>query len=400
MLRKILFLSSALCLLIVSVWAQAPAAVPAGAQQPAPAIVSPVVSDDHRVSVWFRAPNAKEVILNWQGRRSPMQKDSQGNWSFTTEPLAPDFYAYYFIVDGVNITDPNNPLMSPRMQGTPSSLAHVPGPPSLGWELNEEVSHGVVSHHWYKSAIIGDTRDFYVYTPAGYDPSGKKEYPVLFLLHGLFEEPTTWMTSGRANVILDNLIAQGKARPMIVVTTLGYGLPLKDLVDRSAMSGPSSKANFSRAVIEEVLPAVEKMYHVSRDKQLHAIAGGSMGGATALYIGLNHPDQFAWVAGFSSALVEYSIGVPEVNGKPAPVDGVLFAKIFPNLDAEVNSQLRLLWVACAVDDGLLGVNRQFKDWLKGKNIQFTSIETPGAHTWQVWRHNLTELAPLLFQAKK
>jgi enterochelin esterase-like enzyme len=400
MLRKILFLSSVFCLLISSVWAQAPAGAPARApQMGASSIHSPVVSDDGRVTIRFRAPNAKEVILNLLGRH-PMQKDDQGIWSFTTDPLPPDYYPYSIIVDGMNLADSSNPLSSPRLQSAPGSLVHVPGPASLSWELNENVPHGTISHNWYKSTIIGDTRDFYVYTPAGYDPSGKTKYPVLFLLHGLTEEAAAWMTVGRANVILDNLIAQGKAKPMIVVSTLGYGLPLRDLVDRSAMSGPRSKANFSKAVIEEVLPTVEKTYHVSKNSNMHAIAGLSMGGATTFYIGLNHPDQFAWVAGLSSALVEYNIGEPEVKGSPAPITDVLFAKIFPSLEAKINSRLRLLWVACGTDDGLLGVNRQFKDWLKGKNIQFSSIETPGAHTWMVWRRNLTELAPLLFQTKK
>ena len=362
-------------------------------------VQSPVVSADGRVTVQFRAPNAKEVVLNLWGRH-PMQKDGQGVWSFTTDPLPADIYPYNIIVDGINVTDANNPLYSPSFQRAPGSLVLVPGPAKMSWELSEDVPHGIVSHHWYKSAAIGDTRDFFVYTPANYNPSKKTEYPVLFLLHGLTEEASAWMTVGRANVILDNLIAQGKAKPMILVSTLGYGLPIKELTDRSAMSGRRSKDNFSKAVIEEILPMVEKSYHVSKKSDMHAIAGLSMGGATSYYIGLNHPEVFAWVAGLSSALVEYNIDEPKVDGKDAPINDALFSKIFPNLDSKVNSQLRLLWNSCGAEDGLLGVNKQFREWLKGKNIQFTPIDTPGQHTWMVWRRNLTDLAPLLFQPKK
>lgn len=400
MLRKALVLLLVAGLVLAHVRAQAPTGVPAATVPTSPSPVrSPVVSDDNRVTVRLRAPNAREVILNLLGRHS-MQKDDQGVWSFTTDPLPPDYYPYSIIVDGLTVADPSNPLASPRLQAAPGSLVHVPGPASLSWELNADTPHGVVSHHWYTSTIIGDTRDFYVYTPAGYDPSGKTQYPVLVLLHGLTEDAAAWMTVGRAHVILDNLIAQGRAKPMIAISTCGYGLPLTDLVDRAAMAGPRSKANFSRALIEEVLPAVEKTYHVSTSASMHAIAGLSMGGATAFYVGLNHPEQFAWVAGLSSALVEYTIGEPDVEGRAAPVTDAVFAKIFPTLDATLNSRLRLLWIACGSDDGLLGVNRQFKNWLKSTHVQFSSVETPGAHTWMVWRRNLTDLAPLLFQPQK
>jgi enterochelin esterase-like enzyme len=145
---------------------------------------------------------------------------------------------------------------------------------------------------------------------------------------------------------------------------------------------------------------VEKNYHVSKGSGMHAIAGLSMGGATSYFVGLNHPEAFAWVAGLSSALVEYNIDEPLVDGKPAPITDALFAKFFPDLDAKANSQFRLIWNSCGTEDGLLGVNKQFREWLKSKNIQFMPVETPGQHTWMVWRKNLEALAPLLFQDKK
>ena len=152
-----------------------------------------------------------------------MQKDDSGVWSVTTEPLEPDYYGYSFLADGVGLIDPRNPLMKPNLLGT-QSMVHVPGPPSLPWEIND-VPHGVVHHHFYKSGVVGDQRDYYVYTPPRYDPASKKTYPVLYLLHGFSDDASGWTAVGRANVILDNLLAQQKAKPMIVVMTLGYGAP-------------------------------------------------------------------------------------------------------------------------------------------------------------------------------
>jgi hypothetical protein len=152
-LRRILFTNSMLCLMLIpSVWAQAPVGAPAGVRQMGePPVHSPVVSDDDRVTVRFRAPNAKEVILNLQGCY-PMQKNDQGIWSFTTDPLTPEIYGYSIVVDGLSLADPGNPLVSPRFQAAPSSLVVVPGPTKMSWEMNEDVAHGVVSHQWYKSA--------------------------------------------------------------------------------------------------------------------------------------------------------------------------------------------------------------------------------------------------------
>src|SRR5581483_1511216 len=196
---------------------------PAQAVEPAP-ITSPDVLPDHRVTFRLRAPNAKEVALDLEGAKPiPMQKDEQGVWSVTTNPLEPDFYGYNFVVDGVHFTDPANPVMKPNLLNV-SSEVHVPGPSSLPWEVND-VPHGIVHQHFYKSGVVGDERDFYVYTPPGYEAKSKTKYPVLYLLHGFSDDASGWTAVGRANVILDNLIAQGKAKPMVVVMPLGYGAP-------------------------------------------------------------------------------------------------------------------------------------------------------------------------------
>src|SRR5882672_3736201 len=201
---------------------------------PAP-VVSPEVQSDNRVTFRFRAPNVKEVAVSLEGapKGLTMQKDEQGVWSVTTEPLTPDFYGYAFVADGVHLIDPSNPLMKPNLLNTTSQV-HVPGA-SLPWEVGD-VPHGEVHHHFYKSGVVGDERDFYVYTPPGYDPNAKKLYPVLYLLHGFSDDASGWTAVGRAHVILDNLIAQGKAKPMLIVMTLGYGAP--EIVSRSAQAGP------------------------------------------------------------------------------------------------------------------------------------------------------------------
>ena len=252
--------------------------------------------------------------------------------------------------------------------------------------------------------MIGDNRDYYVYTPPGYDSHRKEPYPVFFVLHGLGDDAAGWLTAGAANVILDNLINQGKAKPMIMVNTLGYGTPDGP---RGAM-GPTMIPTFAKALVDEVLPQVEKMYHVTKDRSQRAIAGLSMGGAESLYTGLHNVDKFAYIGSFSGAFVMW----PRANPAPPPAPGqggrggrgpaamevADFDKNFPGLTAKTASPVKLIWIACGTDDGLIGVNRQFKTWLKSKDIPFTDLEVPGyAHVWPLWRRNLAELAPLLFQ---
>jgi len=356
--------------------------------QPAPrpaAIISPEVHPDNTVTFRFRDPNAKAVMLAREGAKAvPMQKDDSGVWSVTTDPLEPDYYGYTFQADGVGLLDPGNSAFKPNLRGVNSEV-HVPGPPSLPWEIND-VPHGVVQHHFYKSAIIGDQRDYFVYTPPGYDPKSKQRYPVFYLFHGYSDDASGWTAVGRANVILDNLIAQGTAKPMLLVMTLGYGAP--EIVARTgggSLSNPELRDKnynlFRDALFNEVIPQVEKEYRAQADRKSRAIAGLSMGGAESLYIGLNGLDRFAWIGAFSA------------GGSSAEYD-----KTYPKLDEKANRQIQLLWIACGTEDGLMAGNRRFREWLKTKGIHVTEIETPGMHTWMVWRRNLAAFAPLLFQA--
>jgi enterochelin esterase-like enzyme len=349
-----------------------------------PPLVSPEVHADRSVTFRFRAPNVKEVAVSIEGSSKPlpMQKDDQGVWSVTSDPLAPDYYGYSFTADGVGLFDPSNHSIKPNFLYRASEM-HVPGPASLSWEIGA-VPHGEIHHHFYKSGVVGDDRDFFVYTPPGYHPRGNQTYPVLYLLHGFSDDASAWTAVGRANVILDNLIAQGKAKAMLIVMPLGYGEP-KVLEPHSGVFHDPviTQRNFDKfreALLTEVIPQVESAYLVKKDRNARAIAGLSMGGSESLLTGLNTLNQFAWIGAFSSGGIS-----PE------------FDKDFPALDSKSNQQIHLLWIACGTDDHLIDVNRNFRNWLASKGIKHADIETPGAHTWMVWRRNLTEFAPLLFR---
>ena len=244
--------------------------------------------------------------------------------------------------------------------------------------------HGEIHHHFYKSTVAGDDRDYYVYTPPGYDPAARKTYPVLYLLHGFSDDASGWTAVGHANVILDNLIAQRKAKPMIVVMPLGYGTMEMIRLGWNAWSHTDVRdrnfTKFSAALLTEVMPRVEKEYRITKDRNARAIAGLSMGGSESLLTGLNNLDKFSWIGAFSSG------GIPDE-----------FQKDFPALDARANQQLHLLWIACGTEDRLITINRNLREWLKTKGVKETEIETPGMHTWMVWRRNLAEFAGLLFR---
>ena len=356
----------------------------ASPQTPPPALTTPEVHSDNSVTFRFRAPDAQEVKLAREGAQPlAMQKDDSGIWTVNTTPLPPDYYGYSIIVDGQRLIDPYNALLKPNLLNTENTV-HVPGPPSLPWELND-VPHGEVHHHFYRSAVANDERDFYVYTPPGYNASEKKTYPVLYLLHGYSDDASGWTAVGRANVILDNLIAQAKAKPMIVVMPLGYGTMEMFRVGWGGISNhpevrEQNLTKFRQALLTEVMPQVESEYHIRKERDSRAIAGLSMGGSESLLTGLNNLDKFAWVGAFSA------------GGLPEPFD-----KNFPGFEASANQKLHLLWIACGTEDRLITANRNLREWLKTKGIQHTDIETPGMHTWMVWRRNLAEFSGLLFR---
>jgi enterochelin esterase-like enzyme len=364
----------------------------AAARQTPPApVISPEVLADRRATFRLRAPNAKDVSVQIDGVSKPlvMQKDEAGIWSATTEPLAPNYYGYTFFVDGVAMFDPSNSATKPNFLYRASEL-HVPpasansgDSASPAWEI-ADVPHGEIHHHFYRSKVVGDDRGYFVYTPPGYDPRGKQTYPVLYLLHGYSDDANAWTAVGRANVILDNLIARGKAKPMLIVMPLGYGAPEILLPSSGGFEVPGiTQRNFDRfreTLLTEVIPRVETEYLAIKDRDSRAIAGLSMGGAESLLTGLNTLNEFAWIGAFSS------------GGITADFD-----KEFPGLGANANARLRLLWIACGTDDRLIEINRTLRAWLTSKGIRHIDVETPGAHTWLVWRRNLIEFAPQLFR---
>jgi enterochelin esterase family protein len=365
---------------------------------PAP-VRSPEISSDGKVTFRLRAPDAKEVEVTGLGQQPiMMMKDDEGVWSATTDTLKPELYTYNFRLDGVSIMDPANPVRKTAYAGVGNSLLRIPGDSVLD---PAPVPHGTVAHHFYHSALIGAERDYYVYTPPNYDSSGKETYPVFFVLHGLGDDAAAWTNVGDANTILDNLINSGKAKPMIMVNTLGYGTP----EGPSTAMSPTMIPTFARALVEEVLPQVEKEYHVAKNRDSRAIAGLSMGGAESFYIGLNNIDKFAWVGSMSGAFVMWPRANPQPlavagggRGGPRKMEIADFEKNFPNLTAKSAANLKLLWMACGTEDGLLAVNRQFAEWMKSKDIHFTEKEVPKyAHIWPLWRQNLAELAEVVFQ---
>src|ERR1022692_3154988 len=345
--------------------------------------VGPEVAADGRVTFRLRAPNAREVRVQYEGQTEAgtMQKDEQGVWSLVTPPLEPDLYVYSFLVDGLRTIDLNNPLFKYNLLNS-DSMVHVPGPASLPWEVND-VPRGELHRHFYKSTATGEECDFYVYTPPGYEIT-RHRYPVLYLLHGFSDDASGWTVAGRENVIMDNLIARGEAKPMVVVMPLGYG---RMEIVRQGWPGVSSPETWGRnldqfraRLLDEVMPQVEKSYRISSNRKDRAIAGLSMGGAESLFVGLTEQDRFAWIGAFSSGGM-----------------GTNFFGMFPALDSKANERLRLLWISCGKDDSLFQSNKALVQWLESKDVHCTWTEVPGAHAWRVWRRNLAAFTSLLFR---
>jgi enterochelin esterase family protein len=340
-------------------------------------VASPEVHADRRVTFRVRATNAAEVTLlgDWMApeTKEAMTRDAQGVWSATVGPLKPGLAIYTFTIDGVTTPDPVNPRIKLRAR-TSASLVDVPGNPPELWEARD-VPHGKVEVNWEKSRVTGDTRAYNVYTPPGYKAGGWKRYPVLYLLHGNNDTAAGWTDVGKANFILDNLIAEKRAVPMIVVMPFGHAVPY---------GGPQSNntATVERYLIEEIMPQVEKKYRVARDRESRAIVGLSMGGGHALHIGLSHLNRFSAVAAFSS-------GVP-------PRLEARFTSLLENPDV-TNKKLKMLWIGCGRQDPAFERSKKLSELLTSRGIRNTFHATDGLHNFDIWRRYLVEVAPLLFR---
>ena len=390
----------------------------AAAQARRPALVSPEIASDNRVTFRYLAPEASEAVLagEWPGgAKIPMKKDEQGVWSVTTGPLPPEWWGYAYLVNGVKTLDPQSPRIKRDTAKFDSTLI-VPGAESMLFAVTE-VPHGTVSAIWCPSPSLKLTRRMIVYTPPGYE-GGAERYPVLYLLHGAGGDEEEWTGQGRTAQILDNVIAQGKAKPMIVVMPNGHAAqsvtpalaapatPGTNTGQPSDASRLAPYALFPDSLLADVIPFVEKTYRTAAGRDNRAIAGLSMGGSQALYAGLRHLDRFAWVASFSGAFVIWPGAMTAIPADSGP-SGVgagwglnmkAVEATFPGLTQESAAQLKLFYISCGTDDGLIVSGRQFTGWLKSRKIRFIEVETPGyAHVWSYWRKSLVDLAPRLFR---
>ncbi|MCU1222273.1 MAG: hypothetical protein JWQ42_366 [Edaphobacter sp.] len=354
--------------------------------QQAPAFKSTEVHADGSVTFRYDDPSAArvELILEDRPGKLSMRRGSSGIWSVTTPPLKPEIYGYRFSVDGQPKThhDPQNPAVRYA-----NNLITVSGNPPQPWEVGG-VSHGNITRHTYTTKIVlglpENQSEYVVYTPPGYKAKAAKPYPVLYLLHCWGDRPDSWNRFGQANIIFDNLIAQGRAKPMVVVMPLGYG-DMKFAADYAVWDDPATVDHnlrlFSQALLTEVLPQVEHLYNVSKNRSDRAIIGASMGGLESLAIGLNHTSQFAWIGGVSSAL-----------------DGLNYTSQLATFDPKT-ADLSLIWITCGAGDDLIGGNRKLTGWLRSKGLSVTTEERPGLHSYIVWRESLVRFASLIFQSR-
>ncbi len=351
------------------------------------------VSDDHRVTFRIYAPKAGEVSVSGDfGQSGKMEKDDQGVWSRTVGPLTPDFYSYTFNVDGVRTIDAKNPMIKPGLSSL-DSLFLVPGE-EAEFEVTKDVPHGDVRAVWYRSGTLDMPRRMHVYTPPGYE-GGSERYPVLYLLHGSGDEDSGWSTIGRAGFILDNLIAAGKAVPMIVVMPNG-SLPRPANLPRPTPGSPPSpevaaareaaQNRFTDELLKEVVPTVEKAFRVKSGAENRALAGLSMGGGQTLRVLTTSPDRFAFVGIWSAGLFGGNAEEWEKRNEA-----------FLAAADQVNSTIKRLEIRVGDKDSLVAGSKALAGVLEKRGIKHEVHISGGGHTWINWRHYLGELAPKLFR---
>ena len=357
-----------------------------------PFVISPQVLPDKKVTFRYLAPLAKEVKLSAQFEKGPvpMVKDSIGIWSVTVGPVKPDIYPYSFQVDGIAVMDPANEDYFPneRFKG---SLVDVQGFTPLIHAMRD-VPHGSVNYEYYPS-VEGTTGTLVVYTPPGYDKNASAKYPVFYLISGTTDTEETWFKVGRTNLILDNLIAEGKAKPMIIV--MPYGNPAATIASQKGGGKPGDPAGresaeavnrskqFEDDLIKNIIPYVEKNYRAIANKDSRAIGGFSRGGGQTLRAAFGNMDKFSWICCYSAYLTQQEIE----KTYPSFVD---------NPD-NTNKQLKLFWVGIGNEDFLYNQTAEFLNYLKTKKVNYNSLVTGGGHTWMNTKVFLAESAQLLFK---
>lgn len=376
MMRVLIATCSLICLAIPA-WSQRGPAGPAY-EDTRNVPVSPEVHPDKSVTFRLFAPKASEVLLMGSPgilevikTPKPLQKDAQGVWSLTVGPLPAGFYTYGYAIDGgLRMPDPSNPNLEQRRWG-PTSVFVVPGTEKAIFEARQ-VPHGSLHIDTYDSKNLGTSRMFYVYTPPGYETSREK-YPVLYLLHGNGQIEASWTWTGRANVIMDNLLAEGKVKPMVIVMPYGH-IPREIKPD---VPPPTDPLTIEKELLEGVKPEVEKKYRVLTDRNHRAIGGLSMGAAQSLSIGLHNLDKFAYIAAFSG------------GGNRAE-----WEKADP---AVLNKSLKVLWLGCGTEDAAYRGVKGMDDLFTGKNVKHIFTPSGGGHSWPNWQVYLSKYAPLLFR---
>jgi len=343
-------------------------------------IESPQVHADRTVTFSFKAPEADQVELSTQFIKGPqaLTKDSTGLWTITLGPVEPDIYPYNFIVDGVSVADPNNVNIFPN-ERFKSSLVEIPADKPAIYSL-QNVPHGQMTYCYYYSKTLQSIRSLIVYTPPDYHKSNQK-YPVFYLISGTTDTEETWFKVGRANVILDNLIAQNKAVPMIIV--MPYGNTFTGTPDPSSLQAADMYKVFNDDLVGSIIPYIEENFRAIPKRESRAIAGFSRGGGQSLFAGFTNLDKFAWICSYSAYLSRE-----------------VFEKYFRNVYEKpevTNNRVKLLWLGVGNEDFLYKQAVAFNDLLKEKNIEQKNLITTGGHTWMNARLYLTETLQLFFK---
>jgi enterochelin esterase family protein len=354
-------------------------------------LVSPEVHADRTVTLRLRFPQASTVTLtgDWlatpttpTGGAVPMTKDADGVWSVTSEPLELTVHLYFFTVDGQAIADPINPKMKLRVR-TSASLVEVPGSPVPPWQVRD-IPHGSMDWNVHHSTAYNDTHEFLVYLPPGYF-QGAARYPVLYLVHGAGDTALGWGTAGAANLILDSLIAEKRAAPMIVVMPFnGSNNPAVPNGGGRGAGGAPAPSPFEDYMLKDLIPYVDAKYRVAPGRENRAMAGLSAGGAATYNIGLKHLELFSAFGLFSAA-----------GG-----GGADFATRYPDLAKDpkgTNAKISVFWIGCGTADPLDEGAKTLDAELTKLQIVHTYLDRPGGHVWPVWRWALSEFAPRLFQ---
>lgn len=358
-----------------------------------PFVISPKVNSDKTVTFSYLAPNATTVLLDggqFGASNVPMTKNAEGVWSVTFGPVKPDIYPYGFKVDGVTVNDPANPYLFPneRFKG---SLVEIPSDTPAFYAL-KNVPHGAISYEWYPG-VESSTGTAVIYTPPGYYKNTSKKYPVFYLISGTTDTEETFWKVGKTNLILDNMIAEGKVKPMIVV--MPYGNPLARIAEQNGKEKPADVMSrdgadalrrmklFEDDLVKHLLPFIEKNYRVLPTRDNRAIAGFSRGGGQTLRTAFNNVDKFAYVCSYASYIstTEMDKSFTHITTDPA----------------KTNKDFKLLWSGIGTEDFLYKGTVEFENYLKDKNIAFKSYVTDGGHTWMNVKKYLFETLPLLFK---